>query len=110
MLRVVSLLVDGFLDLRKSLTQQLDHWQQRLLQANTRFDDWNSLLKARQALHHLDELCDDQHVALSDWMDVLEEWPEAGNERERRERELLLVRTRDVLEHIERVAHHIRQL
>ncbi|MFT0547333.1 magnesium transporter CorA family protein [Allopusillimonas ginsengisoli] len=110
MLRLASVMVDGYLDLRKTMSQQLDHWQYRLLQANTRFDDWDSLLKARLALHHLDELCDDQHVALSDWMDLLEQWPEASTEQERREHELLMVRTRDVLEHIERVTHHIRQL
>ncbi len=110
MLRIISLMVDAYLDLRKTMSQQLDHWQYRLLQADTRFDDWDSLLKARQALHHLDDLCDDQHVALSDWMDMLEQWPAVSSEQERRERDLLMVRTRDVLEHIERVVHHIRQL
>jgi magnesium transporter len=31
MLRIVNHMVDGFLDLRRELTRQLDHWQTELL-------------------------------------------------------------------------------
>lgn len=110
MLRITSLMVDGFLDLRKHLTRQLEHWQQRLMRPRKNFDRWDALLRSRQVLHYLDECCEDQSNALASWMDTLEDWPVPGTKESRHEREQLLVRGRDVLEHIERVAHHVRRL
>lgn len=109
MLRVVSLMVDAYLDLRRDLTRQLDHWQSELLHPRTRFRQWDRLLQARLALHHLDEICEDQRTAIAAWTETLDDWPtdtpEAG-----RAVDLLKVRSRDVLEHIERVVHHVRRL
>lgn len=109
-LRIVSQMVDGYLDLRKIMTRQLDHWQQRLMRPNVRFDSWGALLKAQQSLHHLYDMCEDQHNALSRWLDVMEDIPIPTTEKSRHEHDQLLVRCRDVLEHIERVTQHIRQL
>src|SRR5690606_4644766 len=109
-LRIVSLMVDAYLDLRKVMTRQLDHWQQRLMRPNVRFDNWGGLLKAQQALHHLYDICEDQRNAVSRWMDVLEDVPAPKTDEARHQLDQLLVRCRDVLEHIERVSHHIRQL
>ncbi|WP_442594752.1 magnesium transporter CorA family protein [Parapusillimonas sp. JC17] len=110
MLRIVSLMVDGYLDLRKTMTRQLDHWQQRLLRPSVRFNDWEGLLKSRQALHHLYDICDDQRNALYRWIDVLEDQPVPNEPADQHERDQLLVRSRDVLEHIERVSQHVQQL
>ena len=110
MLRVVNQMVDGFLDLRRELTRQLDHWQTELLDPRTRFRNWPSLLDARLALHQLDEICEDQRSAVQDWIESVKTWPEADSPAAERERDLLLVRSRDVLEHIERVVHHVRRL
>jgi len=110
MLRMVGMMVDGYLDLRKIMTLRLEHWQQRLLRPDVRFDDWGGLLKARQALHHLYDLCEDQYNALGLWIEVLEDWPVDKTEAARHGHDLLLVRSRDVREHVERVIHHIRQL
>ncbi len=110
MLRLVGQMVDGFLELRRELTRQLDHWQLELLSPRTRFSNWGSLLDARIALHQLDEICEDQRVAILDWITTLNDWPEAEQAASRREHELLKVRSRDVLEHIERVVHHVRRL
>ncbi|NYT58489.1 magnesium transporter CorA family protein [Alcaligenaceae bacterium] len=110
MLRVVSLMIDGYLDLRKVMTRQLDHWQQRLLRPNVRFDSWEALLTARQALHHIYDICDDQRNALDRWTDVLEDQAAPQSPAEQHERDQLLVRSRDVLEHIERVSQHVHQL
>ena len=110
MLRVVNLMVDGFLALRRELTRQLDHWQAELLAPRTRFNNWGALLDARLALHQLDEICEDQRTAVQDWIAALESWPEPDTPAGQRERELLKVRSRDVLEHIERVVHHVRRL
>ena len=110
MLRIVNQMVDGFLDLRRELTHQLDHWQNELINPRSRFNNWNSLLDTRLSLHHLDEVCEDQRAALQDWIEALKTWPEAKTTAESRERDLLQVRSRDVLEHIERVVHHVRRL
>ena len=110
MLRVINQMVDGFLELRRELTRQLDHWQSELLNPRTRFNNWGALLDARLALHHLDEICEDQRAAMQDWIEAIKTWPQADTAMEERERELLQVRSRDVLEHIERVVHHVRRL
>lgn len=110
MLRVVNQMVDGFLELRRELTRQLDHWQAELLNPRTRFNNWAALLDARLALHQLDEICEDQRSAVQDWIESVKTWPEAGTPAAQRERDVLLVRSRDLLEHIERVVHHVRRL
>ena len=110
MLRVVNTMVDGYLALRRELTRQLDHWQTELLNPNTRFNNWNTLMDARQAMHQLDEICEDQRAAVQDWIDSVETWPDSPEPAAQRERELLKIRSRDVLEHIERVVHHVRRL
>ena len=110
MLRLVNQMVDGYLELRRELTRQMDHWQSELLDPSTRFNNWSSVLGARLALHQLDEICEDQRAALQDWIDSIETWPDADTPAAQRERELLKVRSRDVLEHIERVVHHVRRM
>ena len=110
MMRVVNLIVDGYLDLRRELSRQLDHWQSELLKPRARFANWNALLEARLALHQLDEICEDQNTAVQDWIDAVETWPEPETPTLQRELDLLKVRSRDVLEHIERVVHHVRRL
>lgn len=110
MLRIVNQMVDGFLELRRELTHQLDHWQSELLNPKTRFNNWGSLLEARLSLHHLDEICEDQRAAIQDWIEAVKTWPHVDNPTEQRDRDLLQVRSRDVLEHIERVVHHVRRL
>ena len=110
MLRIVNQMVDGYLELRRELTRQLDHWQAELLAPNTRFTNWAALLEARLSLHALDEICEDQRTALQDWIAALEAWPQAATPAAVREHDLLQVRSRDVLEHIERVVRHVRRL
>jgi magnesium transporter len=110
MLRVVNQIVDGYLDLRRELTKQLDHWQTELIDPRSRFTNWGALMGARQSLHHLDEICEDQRAAIQDWIDSLETLPLPKSETEQRERELIMIRSRDVLEHIERVVHHVHRL
>ena len=110
MLRIVNQMVDGYLELRRELTHQLDHWQTELLDPRTRFTNWSAMLDARVALHQLDEVCEDQRSAIQDWIEALKTWPDPDTPAAHRERELLHVRSRDVLEHIERVVHHVARL
>jgi magnesium transporter len=110
MLRMVNHMVDSYLDLRRLLTRQLGHLQQLLLDPKSRFDDWKMLLESRKALHLLEDTCEDQRSAVQEWIDALDEWPTEADKAARRERELLRVRSRDVLEHVERVLSHVRRL
>jgi Mg2+ and Co2+ transporter CorA len=109
MLRIISQMVDGYLNLRRELTRQLDHWQTELINPNARFKNWSALLDARLSLHHLDEICEDQRAAIQDWIDALDSVMPSQHGQPRAF-ELLKVRSRDVLEHIERVVHHVRRL
>ncbi|MDB5964539.1 MAG: corA [Polaromonas sp.] len=142
-LRMINAMVDSYLDLRKELTRQLEHWQAELLKANTRFNNWGALMTARSQLHVLEDLCDEQHDAMQEWLDSLREQPlssflktgnsapavplppgEAAIKAQRDlaradpeataaaqwQRDQLVARARDVIEHIERVVHHARRL
>jgi Mg2+ and Co2+ transporter CorA len=110
MLRIVSQMVDSYLDLRRELSRQLDHWQAELLNPRTRFSRWDALLQARLALHQLESLCDDQRTALQGWTESLDTWGLGPGSSAEREHELLKIRSRDVLEHIDRVVQHVRRL
>jgi len=110
MLRMVNHMVDSYLDLRRLLTKQLGYLQQALFSPHSRYDTWEVLLESRNTLHLLEDTCEDQRSAIVEWIDALDEWPEPPDPAERRERELLRVRSRDVLEHIERVLTHVRRL
>jgi Mg2+ and Co2+ transporter CorA len=110
MLRMVNHMVDSYLDLRRLLTKQLGTLQAELLDPRSRFADWQILLDSRNTLHLLEDTCEDQRSAVQEWIDAMDEWPPEADPQARRERELLRVRSRDVLEHIERVLGHVRRL
>jgi magnesium transporter len=110
MLRMVNHMVDSYLDLRRLLTKQLGTLQSELLDPRSQFADWQILLESRNALHLLEDTCEDQRSAVQEWIDALDEWPDEPDAHGRRERELLRVRSRDVQEHIERVLSHVRRL
>jgi Mg2+ and Co2+ transporter CorA len=110
MLRMVNYMVDSYLELRRLLTKQLDDLQEQLFGPGGGASSWRLLLESRNALHLLEDTCEDQRAAITEWLDALQEWPEPKDEAQRREREQLRVRSRDVLEHIERVIAHVRRL
>ena len=109
MLRIMSQMVDGYLALRRELSRQLDHWQAELLSPRTRFSRWDALLQARVALHQLESLCDDQRTAVQVWTESLNSWGPSAQLSDHA-LELLKIRSRDVLEHVERVVQHVRRL
>jgi Mg2+ and Co2+ transporter CorA len=108
MLRMLNVMVDSYLELRKELSAQLDDWQQHLLAPRSRGADWRALMSARAALHTLEDLCDGQGDAMQEWLDTQREQPPAGMPQA--ERDSLLARARDVVEHIQRVIHHVRRM
>ena len=109
-LRMTNHMVDSYLDLRRLLTRQLDQLQQELFGPRPAPRSWKLLLDSRNGLHLLEDTCEDQRAAITEWIDALDELPLADNLSVVRERELLRVRSRDVLEHIERVLSHVRRL
>jgi magnesium transporter len=109
MLRMVNHMVDSYLELRRLLTRQLGTLQQSLLASNN-FSNWPLLLDSRIALHLLEDTCEDQRSAMQEWIDSLAEWPAEADPALQREREMLRLRSRDVVEHIERVLGHVRRL
>ena len=110
MVRIINHMVDSYLDLRRLLTRQFGYLQQELLGNTKRFTNWQALLESRNALHLLEDTCEDQRSAVQEWIDALDEWPIPSDPGAQREREVLRVRSRDVQEHIERVLGHVRRL
>jgi magnesium transporter len=109
-LRMANFMVDSYLDLRKLLTRQLDQLQQELFAPSPKRGSWKLLLDSRNGLHLLEDTCEDQRAAITEWIDAIDELPHHDDPAVLRERELLRVRARDVLEHIERVLSHVRRL
>jgi magnesium transporter len=116
-LRMVNAMVDSYLDLRRELTVQLDNWQTELLKPYSRFNNWSALTGIRSQLHTLEDLCEEQHDAMQEWLDTLREQPliadSVGSTSpviSQAEHDALIARARDVIEHIERVVHHVRRL
>ncbi|MEJ6006025.1 magnesium transporter CorA family protein [Paucibacter sp. AS339] len=110
MLRMVNHMVDSYLELRRLLTRQMGTLQRALMDSRHEFNQWPLLLESRDALHRLEDTCEDQRSAIQEWIDVLDDWPTSTDSATQRERELLRVRSRDVLEHIERVLSHVRRM
>jgi magnesium transporter len=108
MLRMLNMMVDSYLDLRKELSNQLDEWQRELLGPRSRGADWGALLTARNALHALEDLSEEQNDAMQEWLDAQREQPAPWLSQT--ETDSLLARARDVVEHIDRVLHHVRRM
>jgi magnesium transporter len=108
MLRMLNMMVDSYLELRKELSGELEQWQQKLLAPRSRGADWRALMVARAALHTLDDLSEGQKDAMQEWLDTQREQPALWMPQA--ERDVLQARARDVVEHIDRVVHHVRRM
>ena len=107
MLRMINMMVDSYLDLRKDLSTQLDQWQIELLNPRSHFTNWSALLAARNELHTLEDLCEEQQDAMQEWLDTFREQSLGVMQTEH---DALVARARDVIEHIERVVRHVQRL
>ena len=108
LLRMVNGMVDSYLDLRRTLSTELDTWQAELLHPRARIANCGALLTARNTLHMLQDLCEEQHDAMQEWFDTLRE--QVVEPAAQTERDALLARARDVIDHIHRVLNHVRRL
>lgn len=113
-LQMINAMVDSYLDLRKQLAQTLEQAQAALLRARPRPGVWPVLMRARQRLHLLQELCEEQQDAMQEWLEALREVPlssyAADPLQAQLARDQLVARTRDVMQHIDRILHHARRL
>jgi magnesium transporter len=113
MLKIINGMVDRYLDLRQSLTEQAEQWQRLLLDPRKPFNNWSYLLDARQEAHKLQSLCEEQLDAMQEWRDNrierlphnYEPTPDAVKLKE-----LLDIRVNDIAEHIKRVHSHGERL
>lgn len=108
MLRMLNVMVDGYLELRKQLAGELSQWQERLLHPSGARADWQALMLARAEMHRLEDLCEDQHDAMQEWLDTAREQPPP--KLTQAERDALVARANDVIEHIGRVVHQVRRM
>ena len=108
MLRMINAMVDSYLELRKQLSAEMDAWQRELMRPQSKQANWNALLVARSELHKLEDLCEEQNDAIQEWLDTAREQPSATLSQA--ERDGMLARARDVIEHIQRVVQHLRQM
>ena len=91
---LVDWLTDQYLNSRTSFTQQLEYWQQQLLNPDGHFNDWTELLKASSRLRHYRLLTvEPQEEVLDHWIDETASPVDARTE----------VRLNDILGHFERV-------
>ncbi len=98
--RLLSSMVDHYLELRQPLTQRLDRWQKLLLDPRKPFREWGKLLESRGEIRKLQHLCEEQRDAIQEWRDY--RIADIGA--------TLQVRVADLVEHIERVLHHARTI
>ncbi|TFY96627.1 magnesium transporter CorA family protein [Ramlibacter humi] len=108
MLRMVNVMVDSYLELRRQLSTELDRWQHELLRPGSDYRNWSALMIARRELHTLEDLCEEQNDAMQEWLDTAREQPPPGLSQA--ERDGLIARARDVIEHIQRVVHQVRRM
>ncbi|RPH63635.1 MAG: magnesium transporter [Burkholderiales bacterium] len=113
MLRILNGMVDRFLELRQPLGEQFERRQRQLLDPRRPFRDWYGLLEARREARRLEDLCEEQLDALQEWRDERLERTEAASSDAHGLHALndaLLVRTSDLVSHIQRVLSHARRL
>ncbi|MDO4795710.1 MAG: magnesium transporter CorA family protein [Brachymonas sp.] len=113
-LRMINVMVDGYLEIRRALGAQIKHWQTELLNPNGRFTQWNALMDARSQLDWLEDLCDEQRDAIQEWLEALREQPLDAFHPDRTQalmrQDQLGARARDVVEHIDRVLRHVQRM
>jgi Mg2+ and Co2+ transporter CorA len=98
MQRLLSAMVDHYLELRQPLAERLDDWQRQLLDPRKPFRDWKKILESRQLIRQLQNLSEEQRDAIQEWRDY-----RIGDLSS-----AMQARFADIVEHIERVRNHAR--
>ncbi len=110
-LRLLNAMVDGYLDLRVPLTRRVEYWQQELLQGHRRFTRWNQLLQENMAFQQIENLCEEQIEVLQELRDeIVENYSHLKPKKRSEKRDIVLVRTDDLVSHVERIQKHTTRL
>lgn len=64
---LLDIIGNAYLELREPLTDQIQVWQQRLLDPNDPFDDWHVLMQARSSMRWLKVNLELQRETLHNW-------------------------------------------
>ncbi|MCG6861022.1 MAG: magnesium transporter CorA family protein [Chromatiaceae bacterium] len=81
---------------RESTSELLTQWQERLLDPDHKFDDWQPLMGLRGGLRRLEAIIEAQMDAVDEWREQTSSPLDAS----------LAVRYNDLQEHLRRVYHH----
>ncbi len=110
-LRLLNVMVDGYLDLRVPLTRRVEYWQQELLQGHRRFTKWHQLLQENMAFQQVENLCEEQIETLQELRDeVVDNYQHFSGKKLSDAKDLILVRVDDLSSHIERIQKHTTRL
>ena len=110
-LRLLNVMVDGYLDLRVPLTRRVEYWQQELLQGHRRFTKWHQLLQENMAFQQVENLCEEQIETLQELRDeVVDNYQHFSVKKLSDAKDLILVRVDDLSSHIERIQKHTTRL
>ncbi|MGD2119998.1 MAG: magnesium transporter CorA family protein [Chromatiales bacterium] len=94
--QLLDQITDTLLGRRDTTTELLNSWQDRLLDRNDVFGDWQSLMRLRSQLRRLEVVTETQLDMISEWRDQTSMQLDSS----------LLVRFNDLQEHIRRVYNH----
>ena len=97
---VLNNCVDQFLLLRNPINEEYEHWENILMQATKPPSGWSAFLDFRSFVRQLSMLSEEQEDAVNSWKNNLNESPS----------EYMLVKLRDLTDHIRRVQKHTQRL
>jgi magnesium transporter len=97
---ILDAMINRFLLMHQPLSEQLDHWRDKLLRIDKTFADWHYLMIHRSQLRRLEILCEQQ-------IDILSAWRE---DTHCPIDDYLIVRFNDLQEHLGRVLHDVQGL
>ena len=110
-LRLLNIVIDRYLEIRLPLTRRINYWQNALLHSSKRFRQWQNLLQEHMALQYIDYLCEEHHDVLQELYDnVIENQSILNLDHSLERQDIILVRINDLLNHVERVQHHVNRL
>lgn len=110
-LRLLSTMVDGYLDLREPLTRRTEYWQRELLQGNRRFTKWHQLLQENMAFQQIENLCEEQIECLQELKDeIVDNYTHLKAKKRSERQDVALVRMNDLSSHIERIQKYTARL
>lgn len=99
-IRIGLAIIDRFLALKAEQVEQIDRWQEDLLDPSNPFSDWTVLVRQRSSLRRVETILEEQYEAVSLWRGESDVDVDSS----------LGIRFNDLLEHVNRTLSYTRQL